>query len=201
MTTFLLIHHGQTEWNRIERFRGRTDISLNDYGFEQARAAAAWVHKTHQPLGIFSSPLLRAMQTAGEIALPFGLQVTTLEGLNDIDYGEWQGLTPQEVSKRWPALLQEWNEHPQTVQLPMGETLALVQKRAMKAVRELCKNIPQGEVALVSHTVVNRLILLEVLGLGLDRFWKIHQDPCCINIFYADGNDFILHALNFCLGA
>lgn len=200
MTTILLVRHGQTEWNRLERFRGRADIQLNENGLEQARQTAVWISKKHEPAAVFSSPMVRAMQTAGEISKPFGLQVTSLEGLNDIDYGEWQGLTPQDVSERWPALLQEWNEHPQSVQFPKGESLALVQKRAMEAVRDTCKKFPQGEVALVSHTVVNRLILLKVLGLGLDRFWKIHQDPCCINIFDADGNDFILHCLNCCPG-
>lgn len=114
------------------------------------------------------------MQTASEIAKPLNLEVTPSEGLNDIDYGKWQGLTPQEVHAEWPDLLDMWNKHPEKAQIPDGELLNKVQKRAMAAVMDLCCLYPQGEIVLVSHTVVNRLILLKVLLLDTDRFWNLH---------------------------
>lgn len=198
MTTILLVRHGQTEWNRVERFRGRATIQLNDNGLEQARQTAVWISKMHKPTAVFSSPMARAMQTAMEIAQPLGLKVVSSEGLNDIDYGKWQGLTPQEVRAEWPELMAEWNRHPENVQIPNGETLRQVQERAMETVYQICDFHPSSEILLVSHTVVIRLILLKVLGLGMESFLRIHQDPCGVNVFSSEGSNFILHRLNCC---
>ena len=196
MARIILVRHGQTEWNRVERFRGRIDVPLNEIGLVQAgmtgkRIAAEW-----NPTAVYSSPLSRAVETAKVTALYFDLPVQTHPGLIDIDYGRWGGLTPDEVREEWPHMIEAWYKTPDSLRIPDGETLADVRVRAMEAVKELV-DCHEGEtLVVVGHTVVNRIILLGILGLSNDRFWRLRQDTCCINIFEAEGGDFTLLSLN-----
>jgi len=195
-TVIILIRHGQTEWNRIERFRGQVDIPLNVTGIEQAEKTARQVTKQWKPSAIYSSPLSRAQQTAERIARHCGLDVQTNVGLTDIHYGKWQGLTPAEVEEKWPELLSNWYRHPEMVLIPGGESLSMVRSRAILTVNQLCEQHPGQEIVLVSHTVVNRLILLNVIDAKNDRFWQIKQEPCAINVFEKDNEAFIIHSIN-----
>lgn len=195
-TRFILVRHGQTEWNRVERFRGRADVPLNDVGLAQAAAAGRRIAAEWQPAAVYSSPLSRAVATAQAIATHFSLPVTPLDGLTDIHYGLWQGLTPEEARARWPELVHAWYTAPATVQVPAGESLAGLRERAMAAIHELMARHAGQTIVLVSHTVVNRVILLAVLGLGNDRFWRLRQDNCAINVFEAEGGEFTLVTLN-----
>lgn len=196
MTCIILVRHGQTEWNRVERFRGRADVPLNEIGLAQAEATGKRVVAEWTPAAIYSSPLSRAVKTAEAIAKHFSLPVQTHPGLADIDYGEWQGLTPDEVRERWPAALHAWYKEPETARIPGGETLADLRARGMRAVNELAAQHAGQTIVLMGHTVINRIILLGVLGLGNERFWHIKQDTCAINVFEAENKDFVLVSLN-----
>ena len=187
MTRFILVRHGQTEWNRNERFRGRADIPLNETGSAQAEATGKRVAAEWQPTAIYTSPLSRSVKTAEAIARHYGLAVQVHPGLADIDYGEWQGLSPEEVTQRWPDEIDDWYNRPEKAQIPGGETLEALRKRAMQTVTELAKQHGDETVVLVGHTVINRIILLGVLGLGNESFWRIKQDTCAINVFECEG--------------
>lgn len=195
-TRFILVRHGQTEWNRVERFRGQADVPLNDVGLAQAEATGERIAAQWQPAAIYASPLSRAVKTAESIARRFDLQVQTHRLLIDINYGEWQGLSPDEVIAKWPAALEAWYKAPGVAEIPSGETLNAVRARGLSAVRELADLHEGATLVLVGHTVINRLILLAVLGLGTHRFWHIGQDTCAINVFETLGHDFILKSLN-----
>ncbi len=195
-TRFVLVRHGQTEWNRVERFRGRADVPLNNAGLAQAAVTGQRIAAEWRPIAVYASPLSRAAVTAEAIAVHFALPVIPLDGLADIRYGEWQGLTPEEARTQWPDLVHAWYTAPATVQIPGGESLAELHERAMAAVRELAARHDGQTIVLVSHTVVNRVILLAVLGLGNDRFWRLRQDNCAINVFEAADGDFTLISMN-----
>ena len=195
-TTFILVRHGQTEWNRVERFRGRADVPLNETGLAQAAATGRRVAGQWRPDAIYASPLSRAVVTAEAIAAPVDLPVLRLPGLVDIDYGDWQGLTPDEARAAWPDLVHAWYTAPETVQIPHGESLDALRERAMAAVHALADRHAGQTIALVSHTVVNRVILLAILGLGNERFWRVRQDNCALNVFEAERGDFTLVSLN-----
>jgi probable phosphoglycerate mutase len=195
-TCLLLIRHGQTEWNRVERFRGRADVPLNEAGLAQAAATGRRVAMEWMPTAVYSSPLTRAIQTAEAIAQHFDLRVLPHPGLIDIDYGEWQGLTPEEARQRWPEEVDNWYNHPQQAQIPGGETLADLRTRAMQTVSELTAQHSGETIVLVGHTVINRIILLGMMELGNERFWQIKQEPCAINIIEAEKGDFVLVTLN-----
>lgn len=195
-TCVILVRHGQTEWNRFERFRGRADVPLNEAGILQAAATGERVAAEWQPSAIYTSPLSRSVKTAEAIAMHFGLPVQAMAELADIDYGEWQGLSPEEVSHTWKTELENWYEKPHLARIPGGESLSELRERAMKAVNELIGRHPGGTIVIVGHTVINRIILLGVLGLGNDRFWRIKQDTCAINVFEAENGEFTLVSLN-----
>ncbi|MBN1538471.1 MAG: histidine phosphatase family protein [Anaerolineales bacterium] len=196
MTKIILVRHGQTEWNRNERFRGRADIPLNQTGLQQAEATGAWIAARWKPVAIYASPLSRAMQTAEAAARHFQLSVQPLPGIIDIDYGEWQGLSPDEARQRWPEQISHWYHAPEKAIIPGGETLQDLRSRLMETLKQVCNQYPHDTIMLVGHTVVNRIMLLGILGLGNDRFWRIKQDTCAINIIEWDGSDFTLASLN-----
>jgi broad specificity phosphatase PhoE len=198
MTCIVLVRHGQTEWNRVERFRGRADVPLNETGLAQAEATGRRVASEWQPVAIYASPLSRAVETAKAIAKHFSLPVQVHPGIADIDFGQWQGLAPDEVKARWPEIHHAWYYAPHTARIPGGETLDDLRTRGMTAVNELAARHDRQTIVLVGHTVINRVILLGVLGLGNDRFWRLQQDTCAINVFDADAQtgDFTLVSLN-----
>lgn len=195
-TTIILIRHGQTEWNRVERFRGRADVPLNETGLAQAEATGRRVGAAWQPAALYASPLSRAVQTAAAIGRSTGLEVQVFPGLADIDYGQWQGLTPDEARERWPEAVDDWYQHPERADIPGGENLERLRQRAMTAVGELAGRHPDQTIVLVGHTVINRVILLGVLGLGNERFWRLMQDTCAINVFDHRDGDFTVVSLN-----
>jgi broad specificity phosphatase PhoE len=196
MTRFILVRHGQTTWNREDRFRGRSDIPLNETGAAQAVLTARRIAAQWRPTAICCSPLLRARQTAQAIAEPLGLPVEPHQGLNDINFGLLQGWTVPEATERWPVVVHTWFTAPHLARPPEGERLEEVHTRVMAAVNELATHHPGGTVVLVGHMVLNKVILLGIMGLGLDRFWRIGQDTCAINVFDAEEGDFTVLSLN-----
>ncbi|MEN6319397.1 MAG: histidine phosphatase family protein [Syntrophaceae bacterium] len=196
MTRIILVRHGQTEWNRVERFRGHADVPLNEAGLEQAETTGRRIAAEWRPEAIYSSPLSRAVRTAEIIAGHYGLSVQIHPELIDIDYGQWQGLTPDEVREQWPETIDDWYNKPVSAHIPGGETLEQLRSRALETIDELVKRHDGQTIVVVGHTVINRIILLGVLGLRNDRFWRLHQDTCAINSFEAEGGDFTLVSLN-----
>jgi len=196
VTRVVLVRHGQTAWNRVERFRGRADVPLDETGLEQAQLAGARIARDWPVAAIYSSPLSRARKTAEAIASRLDLPAQVHQGLIDIDFGEWQGLTREEARQRWPESVDAWFSAPHTAQIPSGESLEVLRARAMAAVRDIKSRHDGGIVVAVAHAAVNRVILLGILGLGNDRFWRLAQDTCAINVFEAQAGDFTLVSLN-----
>jgi broad specificity phosphatase PhoE len=194
-TRVILVRHGQTEWNRVERFRGRIDLGLNETGRAQARATAARL-AGEGLAAIYTSPLTRARETAQPLAAALGLAVIELPGIVDIDYGDWHGLTAEEAAKRDPEAYRLWLTAPYRAHIPGGETLPQVRQRAMAALEEVVGRHQGESIALVSHKVVCQVLMGAVLGLEEARAWDIAQDTCAINIFQARGQGYVVSLLN-----
>jgi broad specificity phosphatase PhoE len=116
--------------------------------------------------------------------------------LIDVDCGDWQGLTPDEARLRWPAEFEAYLYSPLKFKFPGGEGLEAARSRALQHVQGLCARHPGQTILMVSHTALNRLILLSVLGLNSSGFWRIRQDTCAINAFEAEKGQFVLCLLN-----
>ncbi len=202
MVTLLLVRHGQTAWNDPERFRGQADIPLNDLGLEQARRTGAFIAARWRPLAVYASPLSRAMQTAQAIADACGgLTVEPVAGLIDINYGDWAGLTLQEVAARYPEAMRIWQEDPAHAHPPNGESLRVFHQRVVDTARELLHRHADSPdpVVIVGHTVMNRVLMLGLLGMDLRHFWQLDQLPCAINLLTERRERWTLKWLNFTL--
>lgn len=195
MTRFYLVRHGQTEWNRVERFRGRLDIQLNETGVRQAEAAGRSL-KGSGIVAVYSSPLSRAVQTAEAIGAATGLPVSPMDELIDFNFGDWQGLTPEEVEARYPGQHQQWLVDPAGVHIPGGETLQDVRRRLVEALGRLIRIHQDEAVALVTHKVVCKVMLLAVLDLDNSHYWRIEQDNAAISIFEHRRDQFVLQTMN-----
>ena len=183
MIQVVVIRHGRTEWNRIERFRGRADIDLDEVGKKQAEATAKRAAE-FDISAIYTSPLRRTMTTARIISEHLSLAVQPLPGIMDIDYGEWQGLTPEEAAERDGNLYALWREHPHLVTFPNGESLADARNRASEAVENVLEQADNKTIAVVSHKVVCKLLILHFIALSNSHFWQIGQDVAALNLFH-----------------
>lgn len=195
MTSIYLVRHGQTAWNKEEIFRGRTDIPLDETGFKQAELAGKYF-KGMVIQGIYSSPLSRAWQTAEGIARVKSLNVQSLEGLIDMSFGNWEGHALQEIERIDPETYRQWREEPHLVRLPGGETLDDVRFRAMASLKEVIEKHPGETLALVSHRVVNKVLICGILGLDNSHFWQIAQDTTAINLIQYKRGRYILSLMN-----
>jgi len=195
-TEIILVRHGQTEWNRIERFRGRVDIPLNNTGLEQAQAIATRLAKLSKPAMIYSSPLERCLKTAEPIGKATGAPVQALDGIIDIDYGDWQGLTPEEAEKQYPDVYRVWLSAPHKAVIPGGETLDQVRARALAALEQAAQQHLGQTIILVSHKVVCKVLVCAVLGLDNSHFWYIEQDNAAINVFERNGLSYLVKSIN-----
>ncbi len=195
ITSIYLIRHGQTAWNKEEIFRGRTDIPLDETGLKQAELAGEYFKgmKIH---GIYSSPLSRAWETAQRIVRFRNLKVQPMSGILDMSFGKWEGQAHQEIQKIDSETYRRWREEPHLVRLPGGESLDDVRVRAMAALEELIRNHPGKTLVLVSHRVVNKVLICAILGLDNSHFWQITQDTTAINLIQHRDGKYILSLMN-----
>ena len=185
VTELILARHGETAWNVERVFRGRADVNLDDVGVRQAELLGKYL-SNWQLEAIYCSPLRRALDTANMIARYQKAAVCIAEGLTDFDYGEWQSLPEQEVRRLYPTLLNEWRSSPQKVRMPEGESLEDLRGRAVQVVTGILLK-HQGNVLLVSHRVVIKILVCHLLRLDNSHFWNIRQDVCGITVFdYTD---------------
>ncbi len=187
MKEIYLIRHGETELNRKELFRGRMDVPLNDLGHLQAKSVALALSTVHFA-AIYSSPLKRATETAEPLAAENRISVTVLEGFNDVDCGDWEGRSVQEVKEKFTDLYRIWEETPHRLTLPGGESLATLRRRAYRTFRKIVSSMNDGAVAIVSHRIVLKVLILAVLGLSNSRFWQIRQDNGAISLIQIPQN-------------
>jgi broad specificity phosphatase PhoE len=199
MTTILLVRHGQTDWNREERFRGQVDLPLDDWGLRQAELVGRRIADQWEPIAIYASSLQRTLQTAAGIARACNLRTAIHDGLLDIDYGAFAGLTPQEAAVYYPDIARAWRHAPHMVLFPDGQSLGEVRDRAEVALEGIVANHPDQTVVLVTHVVVCRLLLCAVLGLDSSHFWQFEPATASISVFEIfDGHSVLLSFNDTC---
>lgn len=189
MAKILLTRHGQTAWNvQPPRYRGRADVPLSQHGAQQAQEVAQAIAARGRPSALYTSPLARCTATAAAIAAATGVAAAVVDGLIDIDYGQWQGLTEDEARTRWPLESESWLRAPQYARPPGGESLQDVLARVAAALRELLRRHADQTLVIVAHDAVNRVILLHALDMPLSRYRSFAQDNCALSeIDFADG--------------
>ncbi|MEX1019050.1 MAG: MSMEG_4193 family putative phosphomutase [Litorilinea sp.] len=185
VTYVLLIRHGENDWVGTDRLAGRTPhVHLNEKGREQALRIAEAL--AEQPVAaIYSSPLVRCIETAQPAAERLGLTVQEEPGVIEVDYGEWRGGNLKELSK-----LPEWQlvqHNPSSFRFPGGETLHEVQSRAVNTLESMRVRHPNQVVAIYSHGDVIRTTLAHYLGVHIDLFQRVLIDTASISALVFHG--------------
>jgi len=189
-----LVRHGETAWNKEEVFRGRKDVPLNETGKKQAQLTGMFF-KNKGIARIFSSPLGRAIETAEGIANATKIPIEVMDELTDMAFGEWEGLTLQEVEKLYPEELKIWQESPQKLHVLNGESLQDARRRVIKGVWKVLSDA-KGPIVLVSHRVICKIIFLYALGIQNRHFWAIRCDPASISLIEKLGDSMSISFLN-----
>jgi probable phosphoglycerate mutase len=123
----------------------------------------------------------RCVATGAAISKVCAVPSRLLNGFNDIDYGAWQFKTYEEVDAAHPALFAAWFATPHLMRFPDGECLQNLLARSADAPRSMLQNHANETVVAVAHSSINRALLVQLLDQPLSSFWRVAQDPCCIN--------------------
>lgn len=198
-TTVVLVRHGQTTMTVSRGYSGSSEPGppLDEHGQAQAAAAAALVHRVGRdlwgdiayPSEVVASPMVRTQQTAAVVAARLGLPVRTDAEFREADFGEWQGLTADEIEQRWPGTLEPWHTSGR-VRPPGGESIEDVGVRLRRGLDALRAGGPRT-VVVVSHAVAIRAALGVTLGAAPGTWSQLRVAPASVSIvrLFADRRD------------
>jgi alpha-ribazole phosphatase len=186
-TCFWLIRHGEPEEAARQRCYGRLDLGLSPHGREQVALAAEYLRRD-PPTVIVASPLRRTSDSAAIVAAACGCFYETNPGLREIHFGDFEGLTYDEIAARYPETFREWMEKPTQVRFPNGENFAGMRTRVLEAFFEIARRRAGETIGIVSHGGVIRILIAWALQVPDDCLFRIAQDYAAINrIELADG--------------
>lgn len=194
--TIYLMRHGDCTQDNVKRYVGQADIPLNTVGRTQA---AEWRNKLAAvPLHrIFSSDLSRSYETASIIAEGRNELVQPLPGLREIDLGRWDGMTFDEVRRSYPSEYRKRGADPVAYRTPGGECFADVAARVVPLFEQIVRGVT-GNVLIVGHSGVNKVILCHILGMPLTNLFRIRQDYGCLNVLDRGMDCMCVRGMNMC---
>lgn len=178
MKTLILVRHGLTDSLVQGRYQGWSDSEMNEEGRRQIQELAIRFEQ-EKPEIIFSSPLKRARESA-EILLSSKLIVED-DRIKEMCFGEWDGLTYEQIMAKDPGIIEWWKKDMNTFRPAGGESFGEFRKR----VKDFYSDIQVGSenvIAVVTHSGVIRIFMIELLNLPLDSFWKTQVDPGSMTI-------------------
>ena len=183
MALFYFVRHGETAWNAEGRLCGSTDVPLSDGGRQQAHALARRI-QTLRVEALYSSPLSRALETARIIGKALGRDPVLDNRLVELNYGAWEGRTFEEAKRDTSALYQAWDADPGSLAPPQGETGVHLIERAMPFLAGMARRHPTGNVVIVCHKTVCRLLACHLMGVPLSEYRRrIPMENGALNIF------------------
>ncbi|MGZ9930687.1 bifunctional RNase H/acid phosphatase [Streptomyces sp. NC-S4] len=190
--TFVLLRHGETALTPQKRFSGSggSDPELSPAGLRQAAAVAEALAARGTIQSVISSPLRRCRETARAVADRLGLGVTVEEGLREVDFGAWEGLTFAEVQQRFPDDLQAWLDSPKAAPTGGGESFASATRR-ISATRDRLLSAHAGRtVLLVTHVTPVKIMVRLALGAPPESLFRMELSAASLSAvaYYADGN-------------
>jgi probable phosphoglycerate mutase len=176
---------------------GQSDLPLTPRGRTQAEAVAQAIAARERVKALYASPLTRARETAEALSGALGLPVRPVDGLAELDIGPLEGLTSAERLERYPEFSGQWERNAAKAVLPGVESLAHLQERTWRAVRQIADAHQDGEtVVAVSHSLAITMLLCKVLELHIDKFRYFQVDLTSISIVQLRDNRTRLLSLN-----
>lgn len=183
MTTIIdLIRHGEPVGGR--RYRGRTDDSLSEKGWNQMWKAVGDFRGWQQ---IVSSPLLRCSEFAHELGRKLDIPVSVDDRLAELGYGEWEGKTPAELTAHDPDLLLRYRRDPLNNRPSGAEELGDFAVRVSAAWGQLSEQQSGRHVLIVAHAGVIRMIMAQALAMPLSHLFRIQVGNAAISRFKVEG--------------
>jgi broad specificity phosphatase PhoE len=171
MLKIVLIRPGSTDFDEQGRIRGTLDVPLNRQGTEQVERTIGELSAL--PLkAIITSPCQSCQQTAEALARQRDIKVKCLDSLKNLDHGLWHGKLIEEVKRSQPKVYKQWQERPETVCPPQGESLSAAQQRVSNAIAKICKKYKLGVVAVVAPEPLATLIRQFLDRSELGDLWK-----------------------------
>ena len=196
-TKLYLLRHGEVE-TRYHRFFGgsRIDMELSPRGQQQARALAAYLRQTHFN-NIYVSPMKRAQQTLAPLAEQYLEPAITLADLREVDFGDWTGLSWQQVQDKYKVSAFEWLNLLEKGGIPGAETTAQLCARVEPCLRRILHDCPGQTVAVVCHGGIVRVLLSLLLEIPVPKTAAFEVEYASVTVVEASPHKNELQLLNF----
>ncbi len=189
ITKIFLIRHAQTLLTKERKYCGRLNPALAEDGRLLARSLSGYFAKQAIDC-VYSSPAKRATETA-EIIFKHNNTIKIKDELNEIDFGEWEGLEYKQVMTKYARLYSDWINDPYSINIPGGESLMMIKKRTLSFLDYILSKHRGKNIVAVTHFGPIRLILSHVLNDKKGDFWSRKINPCSVNILeYDEKNNF-----------
>jgi broad specificity phosphatase PhoE len=195
-TTLLLVRHGHVPGIEPPTFRGRSELELTECGIHEARDTAQWIAQRWRPTIVYTSPRRRCIETGSWIARSCNVPAQSLSFLDDLDYGQWQSRSYEDIEREFPRMYQRWRRAPHLIRFPEGESLQELMARAADALRWAEQRHAAQTIVMVGHDSSNRALLMHILGQPLSSYWAIAQAPCAINEISIRGDQPVVLSVN-----
>jgi len=180
-----LIRHGRTEWNVEGKIQGSTDIELNAEGLIQAVQLSEKIRNLNYRFsGIYSSPQKRAVQTAEILSRETEMDYRTKYGLEEINLGEWEGLSWSEVQQTYPKEFKYWFENRQYAKPPKGESYQEMIDRVLSALNEIIMEINE-DVVIITHSAVIMCLQCYLTNTPFEDMTKFKTENSAITVIDA----------------
>ncbi|MBN1663061.1 MAG: histidine phosphatase family protein [Deltaproteobacteria bacterium] len=189
----ILVRHGETIWNKDRRVQGISDIELSDVGLDQAEKLGASL-KDEKIEAIYVSPLKRARQTAMKIAAFHNVPLSIKKELQEMDQGDFEGLSFKELAEKHGAFLKQWVADPASCVMPNGESLDMLQARAWPVIENILQS--DRNTVVVAHNFTLTTILCKFLNFSLSRFREVHVDTASKTVVEIQDGVPVIRCLN-----
>ncbi|MCX8027171.1 MAG: histidine phosphatase family protein [Thermodesulfovibrionales bacterium] len=203
--TLFLIRHGETGHDDKKRYKGSIDVPLSPDGERQMLNTAhrlkdiisemrqtqkdSYLKDIHpedfeqdDSVFLYSSSLSRAVRSAEIIGERLGVSNCVVSDFRERNFGDWEGMTFQEIKMLYPMEFENWRKDPLKFSPPNGESTADIKRRVIPALKRLLKKHTAGNIVIVAHGGVNRVVIASLLSMPLKNVFRIEQGYGCINI-------------------
>ncbi len=195
MTRLLLVRHGETEPNSPARYWGHTDVALSKNGLRQAEQLRDCL--AEETIGrIYSSDLKRALDTAETIASIHRQEIVACPELREIDFGQIEGLTFDQVSQSYPEIVRLWMERSTELRYPDGESIDELEERVVRFRERLESHGKEETVLVVAHSGVLRTLACQILDMDAGQRWQMHLDLASLSIIETRTEGAVIARLN-----
>lgn len=179
MVTFIIVRHGFSRGNKENRFSGQMDVPLDETGILQARATAEYILANFKVDSVYASDLSRAVDTVKPIAEALGLPVHTCKELREVDVGNWQDRSNEEIAQLYPESLTVYRKTPGLAQFDGGESFAEAQQRSLEAIHRIAAENDGKTVVVGTHGGIVRALQVAWMGMSMAQMHEVPYVPNC----------------------